>query len=68
MRVSAAGSGLLQRGLQGSGELRDGLNAGKDPEGLEETGPDEDLLLCSHRTCECGEFDITWKCFLFFYF
>lgn len=50
----ATGGGLLQRGLQGSGELWDCLNVGKDSEGLEETGPDEDLLLRSHRTCELG--------------
>lgn len=61
----ATGGGLLQRSLQGSGELRDGLNAGKDSERLEETGPDEDLLLRSHRTCECGELDMTWECFFF---
>ena len=40
------GGGLLQRGLPGAGELGDGLAAGKDPEGLEEAGSDEDLLFC----------------------
>lgn len=49
----AAGGGLLQRGLQGSGELRDGVYAGEDSERLEETGSDEDLLLCCYCTCEC---------------
>lgn len=48
----AAGGGLLQRGLQSSGELRDGLHVGEDPEGLEEAGPDEDLLLCCYRPRE----------------
>lgn len=49
----AAGGGLLQRGVQSSGELGDGVHAGKDSERLEETGSDEDLLLCIHCTCEC---------------
>lgn len=39
--------------MQGSGELGDGFHAGKDPERLEETGSDEDLLLCFYRACEC---------------
>lgn len=52
----AAGGGLLQRGVQSSGELRDGVHAGKDSERLEEAGSDEDLLLCCHctRECVCG--------------
>lgn len=49
----ATGGGLLQRSVQGSGELGDGFHAGKDPERLEETGSDEDLLLCFYRACEC---------------
>lgn len=48
----AAGGGLLQGGLQSSGELGDGVHAGEDPERLEETGPDEDLLLCRYRSRE----------------
>lgn len=51
----AAGGGLLQRGLQGPGELGDGVHAGKDSEGLEEAGSDEDLLLCCDRTRESCE-------------
>lgn len=39
------GGGLLQGGLPGAGELRNSFTAGKNPERLEETGPDEDLLL-----------------------
>lgn len=51
-----SGSGLLQRGLPCSGELRHGLNARKDPERLEETCADEDLLFCSDCACRflCG--------------
>ena len=59
---AAAGGGLLQRGLQGSGELGDGLHAGEDPEGLEETGSDEDLLLCFHCTCESDERLVVSEC------
>lgn len=50
---AAAGGGLLQRSLQGSGELRDGVHAGKDPERLEEAGSDENILLCCYCTCAC---------------
>lgn len=46
------GGGLLQRGLPGLGELGDSLTAGKDPEGLEEVGSNEDLLFCCCGPCK----------------
>lgn len=46
------GGGLLQGGLPGLGEPRHGLAAGPDPEGLEEAGADEELLLCGCGSCE----------------
>lgn len=46
------GGGLLQRGMPRPGEPRHCLAAGPDPEGLEEAGPDEDLLLCGRGSRE----------------
>lgn len=46
------GGGLLQGGVPGLGEPRYRLTAGPDPEGLEEAGTDEDLLLCGCGSCE----------------
>jgi len=48
----SSGGGLLQRGLQSSGELRNGFNVRKDTERLEEISANEDLLLCCSCSCE----------------
>lgn len=50
----SVGGGLLQRGLPGAGKLGDSLTAGKDPEGLEEAGSNEDLLFRCCGPCKLG--------------